>query len=219
MKKRKTRRQLLIEKEAIAKNLVDKANSVKNPIEHLHFFHKYITKDNEIIELSCMRAKDADSKCISWIFDIMERNMKSLYEQSNWGWDPIAKQKELTESTAWYLIASSNDKFVGFSHFRFDVDYREEVLYCYEIQLEYTIRRKGLGHFMMFALESMASENKMRKVILTVFKHNPSAMHFFYSLGYKIDKTSPPASDQLDYIILSKAVDSGTMNKKQSSFQ
>lgn len=78
-----------------------------------------------------MRAKDADSKCISWIFDIMERNMKSLYEQSNWGWDPIAKQKELTESTAWYLIASSNDKFVGFSHFRFDVDYREEVLYWY----------------------------------------------------------------------------------------
>lgn len=36
---------------------------------------------------------------------------------------------------------------------------------------------------MMFALESMASENKMRKVILTVFKHNPSAMYFFYSLG------------------------------------
>ncbi|KAK1118321.1 hypothetical protein K0M31_015026 [Melipona bicolor] len=219
MKKRKTRRQLLAEKEAIARSLVDKANSVKNPLESLNFFHKYVTKDNQTIELSCVKAKDAQSKCIFWIFDIMERNMKSLYEQSDWGWDPIAKQKELTEPTAWYLVATSNDKFVGFSHFRFDIDYREEVLYCYEIQLESAVRRKGLGHFMMSALESMASKNKMRKVILTVLKHNPSAMQFFYSLGYKMDKTSPSTSDQLDYIILSKAVDSGTVNKNLNSFQ
>ncbi|OAD56882.1 N-alpha-acetyltransferase 40 [Eufriesea mexicana] len=113
----------------------------------------------------------------------MERNMKSLYEQSDWGWDLIAKQKELTEATAWYLIALSNDIFIGFSHFRFDIDYREGVLYCYEIQLESAVRRKGLGHFMMSALESMASDNKMRKVVLTALKHNPSAMQFFYSLG------------------------------------
>ncbi|XP_043528730.1 N-alpha-acetyltransferase 40 [Frieseomelitta varia] len=218
MKKRKTRRQLLAEKEAIARSLVDKANSVENPLESLNFFHKYVTKDNQIIELSCVKAKDAQSKCIFWIFDIMERNMKSLYEQSDWGWDPVAKQKELTEPTAWYLVATSNDKFVGFSHFRFDIDYREEVLYCYEIQLESAVRRKGLGHFMMSALESMASKNKMRKVVLTVLKHNPSAMQFFYSLGYKMDKTSPSTSDQLDYIILSKAVDSGTVNKNLNSF-
>ncbi|XP_033345088.1 N-alpha-acetyltransferase 40 isoform X2 [Bombus vosnesenskii] len=202
MKKRKTRRQLLAEKEAIAKSLVDKANSVKNPLESLNFFHKYMTKDNQTIELSCMKATDAQPKCILWIFDIMERNMKSLYEQSDWGWDLVAKQKQLTEPTAWYLVATSNEKFVGFSHFRFDIDYREEVLYCYEMQLESTVRRKGLGHFMMSALEAMASENKMRKVVLTVLKLNPSAMQFFYSLGYKMDKTSPPASDQLDYIIL-----------------
>ncbi|XP_033191702.1 N-alpha-acetyltransferase 40 [Bombus vancouverensis nearcticus] len=218
MKKRKTRRQLLAEKEAIAKSLVDKANSVKNPLEPLNFFHKYMTKDNQTIELSCMKAIDAQPKCILWIFDIMERNMKSLYEQSDWGWDSVAKQKQLTEPTAWYLVATSNEKFVGFSHFRFDIDYREEVLYCYEMQLESTVRRKGLGHFMMSALEAMASKNKMRKVVLTVLKLNPSAMQFFYSLGYKMDKTSPPASDQLDYIILSKAVDSGTMSRNLNSF-
>lgn len=51
------------------------------------------------------------------------------------------------------------------------------------MQLESTVRRKGLGHFMMSALEAMASENKMRKVVLTVLKLNPSAMQFFYSLG------------------------------------
>ncbi|XP_076392170.1 N-alpha-acetyltransferase 40 isoform X2 [Megachile rotundata] len=206
MKKRKTRRQLLSEKEAIAKQLVDKANSVINPLEPLNDFHKYTTKDNQIIELSCMRAKDALPECRFWIFDIMERNMKSLYEQCDWGWDPVVKQKELTEPAAWYLIASSNDVYLGFSHFRFDIDNREEVLYCYEIQLETIIRRKGLGHFMMSALESMALKNKMRKVVLTVFKHNPSAVQFFYALGYKLDKTSLPVSDEVHYIILSKFV-------------
>ncbi|XP_076234450.1 N-alpha-acetyltransferase 40 [Calliopsis andreniformis] len=216
MKKRKTRRQLLAEKEAAAKQLVHKANSVINPLEPLTSFHKFITKDNQVIQLSCMRAKNAQPECISWIFDIMERNMKSMYEQCDWGWDPETKQKELVEPAAWYLVASSNDKFLGFSHFRFDIDHREEVLYCYEIQLESIVRRKGLGHFMMSALESMALENKMHKVVLTVFKHNPSAMQFFYSLGYKLDKTSPPISDQLHYVILSKAVDSGITSKKKS---
>lgn len=53
----------------------------------------------------------------------------------------------------------------------------------YELQLEPEVRRKGLGRFMMSALESMASRNQMLKVILTVFKHNPSAIQFYYTLG------------------------------------
>ncbi|XP_076659562.1 N-alpha-acetyltransferase 40 [Halictus rubicundus] len=216
MKKRKTRRQLLAEKEATAKQLVDKANAVINPLESLTSFHKYVTRDNQIIEISCMRAKDATAECVSWIFDVMERNMKTMYEQCDWGWDPIAKKQELTEPAAWYLVASSNNTFLGFSHFRFDIDHREEVLYCYEIQLEVAVRRKGLGQFMMSILESMALKNKMQKVVLTVFKHNLSAMQFFYSLGYKLDKTSPPVSDLLHYVIVSKAVDSGSVTKKKN---
>lgn len=90
-----------------------------------------MTRDQQVIELSCTRARDAKPKCISWVFDITERNVKSMYEQCDWGWDPIAKQRELTEPAAWYLIASSNEKLLGFSHFRFDTDHREEVLYWY----------------------------------------------------------------------------------------
>ncbi|XP_031825623.1 N-alpha-acetyltransferase 40 [Nomia melanderi] len=214
MKKRQTRRQLLAEKEAAARQLVDKANAVINPLESLTSFHKYVTGDNQIIEISCMRAKDATPECLSWIFDIMERNMKSMYEQCAWGWDSVAKQQELTESAAWYLVASSNNKFLGFSHFRFDIDHREEVLYCYEIQLEPSVRRKGLGQFMMSVLESMALHHKMQKVVLTVFKHNLAAMPFFFSIGYKLDKTSPSMSDPLHYVIMSKAVDSGSVSKR-----
>ncbi|XP_012226405.1 N-alpha-acetyltransferase 40 [Linepithema humile] len=203
-KARKTRRQLLAEKAAVQQQLINKANALKDPLAALEIFHEYNTKDDCTIKLSCVRAKDAQEECLSWIFDIMERNMKDMYEESNWGWNASEKQTELTEETAWYLIASYNDKFLGFSHFRFDVDNGDVVLYCYELQLEPSIRRQGLGRFMMSALESMASRNQMLKVVLTVFKHNPSAIRFFYTLGYKLDNSNPSASAHLDYIILSK---------------
>ncbi|XP_071562278.1 N-alpha-acetyltransferase 40 isoform X1 [Temnothorax nylanderi] len=203
-KARKTRRQLLAEKAATQQQLINKANALTNPLETLQKFHEYATRDNDTIELVCVKARDARSESLSWIMDIMERNMKDMYERSSWSWNAAEKRAELTEETAWYLIASCNDKFLGFSHFRFDTDNGDLVLYCYELQLEPSVRRKGLGRFMMSALESMAYQNQMLKVVLTVFKHNPSAIQFFYALGYKLDNSSPPASTHLDYIILSK---------------
>lgn len=111
--------------------LIDKANALINPLEALHEFHEYTTKDDCVIKLSCIRAKDAQPECLSWIFDIIERNMKHMYERSSWSWNATRKQAELTEEAAWYLIASCNDKFLGFSHFRFDVDHGDVVLYWY----------------------------------------------------------------------------------------
>ncbi|XP_036149454.1 N-alpha-acetyltransferase 40 [Monomorium pharaonis] len=203
-KARKTRRQLLAEKAVMQQQLINKANALANPLEALPKFHKYITKDNDTIKFVCVKAKNAQSKCLTWILDIMERNMKDMYERSSWGWNMTEKQTELTEDTAWYLVALCDDKFIGFSHFRFDIDNGDVVLYCYELQLEPLARRKGLGRFMMSALESMAQQNQMLKVVLTVFKHNPMAIQFFYALGYKLDSSNPPASAHLDYIILSK---------------
>lgn len=56
------------------------------------------------------------------------------------------------EENAWYLIARDSDKegkAVGYGHFRFDMDYDDEVLYVYEVQMEPEYKRKGLGRFMM----------------------------------------------------------------------
>jgi ribosomal protein S18 acetylase RimI-like enzyme len=54
--------------------------------------------------------------------------------------------------------------------------------YSYELQLEALERGKGLGSFMMQCLEAIAISNKMQKVVLTVLKHNPMALSFFYRL-------------------------------------
>ncbi|CAB0037442.1 unnamed protein product, partial [Trichogramma brassicae] len=53
----------------------------------------------------------------------------------------------------------------------------------YELQLEPSARRKGLGRFMMQCLEVMASNNQMQKLVLTVLKKNVSACSFSLNKG------------------------------------
>lgn len=128
-KAHKTRRQIQAEKTAVALRLVQKANALTNPIESHTTFHKYTSKDGTAIELSCQRVTNLPEETKKWILDLMERNMKTMYQQSKWGWDEAAKQAELMEDSAWYLLASSEGKMIGFSHFRFDLDNEIEVLY------------------------------------------------------------------------------------------
>lgn len=53
------------------------------------------------------------------------------YESCSWGWSDSKKLEELNDEAAWYLIAKSMDTgtWLGFSHFRFDMDEGIEVLY------------------------------------------------------------------------------------------
>merc|ERR1712141_444183 len=115
------------------------------------------------------------------------------YVKSEWGWNQANKKAELLEEAAWYLLAREADtsKPVAFSHFRFDMDHDDDVLYCYEIQLEESVRRKA----------------DLLKIMLTVFKHNDVASKFFKEvLKYDIDETCPydTVYEQFDYEILSR---------------
>ena len=82
--------------------------------------------------------------------------------------------EEMLDDPAWYLVAreTADGSPVAFSHFRYEMEHEEEVLYVYEIQLEERARRKGLGRFMMMVLELLAHKADMRKIMLTCFKHN-----------------------------------------------
>ena len=50
------------------------------------------------------------------------------------------------DDNAWYLIAKKEDdgKLLGFAHFRYDMDFDDEVLYVYEIQRTVVARRRPL---------------------------------------------------------------------------
>lgn len=156
---------------------------------------------------------------------LFQANMAELYKQSSWGLNIHEKREELKHCHARFLIVKSckddsnnegndQEKVLAFSHFRFEVDDEDnpsqEVLYLYEIQIDSSLQRNGLGKRLMDIIERIAQEMKMRKVVLTVFKHNQNAMRFYERLNYMIDDTSPSQfGEHADYEILSKVVFNG----------
>merc|ERR1712150_347799 len=191
--------------------IVKAANDTSDPLENLPSFKKYSKNDLEV-ELTAERVTDLDETTKKWLMDLLTKNMKTLYEEGDWGWKESSKREEMFDDRAWYLMARSNStedpgKLIAFAHFRFDMDYDDEVLYVYEIQLEDSVKRKGLGKFMMQLLELLAFKMEMRKIMLTCFRHDEQSQKFFkQGLRYTRDKTCPKDTlqEQFDYEILSK---------------
>uniref|UniRef100_A0A0A9ZD19 N-alpha-acetyltransferase 40 n=1 Tax=Lygus hesperus TaxID=30085 RepID=A0A0A9ZD19_LYGHE len=192
---------------AVSMAAVKKANALEDPLAEFPVFNSY-TKNGFSVRLICARVKDLMPDVMQWILDLMKRNMEQVYNQCEWGWNGEKKREEMTEDAAWYLVAftTEGNQPVAFSHFRFDIDFGYEVLYVYELQIEPEHQRKGLGKFMAQVLELIAFKNNMRKVVLTVLKHNKAAIDFYSSLKYVIDETCPEDNfeEQFCYLILSK---------------
>ncbi|XP_025832692.1 N-alpha-acetyltransferase 40 isoform X2 [Agrilus planipennis] len=193
----------------LAQEKVDIANRLEDPLATFPAFQTFI-KDGLLVQFQTKKVTDLDESVREWIFDLTKRNMKEKYETCSWGWNEKKKKEEMMDERAWYLIAKTDaNDFIGFSHFRFDIDEGLEVLYCYELQLETIVQKRGLGKFMMQIIELIAFKNDMKKVVLTVLKNNPNS-GFFKKMNYKLDESSPEDSDYetIPYEILSK------LNKK-----
>lgn len=211
-KEKKLKRKEEMAKVSAAQAVVDVANEVKDPLAPLTAF-KSFNRNGLNLHLECQRVTELNKEDIEWAFDLTKHNMQLLYENSTWGWSDKKKKDEMTEDKAWYLLAKNESgKAVAFSHFRFDLEEGEEVLYCYEIQVESDARGKGLGKFLMQILEMMAHRAQMKKVMLTVFKENERANNFFSNImKFQTDETSPAIWDPMNpeeycYDILSKTL-------------
>ncbi|XP_071500156.1 N-alpha-acetyltransferase 40-like [Diadema antillarum] len=211
-KERKQKRKEEQAKFAAARVLVDAANQLDDPMESLAPPFKKYEQNGLSVSIESKKVTDLEKDVTDWIFNLTKTNMQSFYESSEWGWKEREKKEELMDEQARYLVARTVDdgKLVGFCHFRFDMDYEDEVIYCYEIQLTKDVRRKGLGKRLMQILELLAFRTQMKKVMITVFKNNTAAANFFTKvMKYEIDETSPsiydPMSDE-DYEIMSKEV-------------
>ena len=83
------------------------------------------------------------------------------YEQSDWGWSDREKREELTDSRAWYLLARTPEgRPVAFSHFRFDMEEGEEVLYwSVEVAILTCSHLKSLVISFFFSLHFVCAQN------------------------------------------------------------
>lgn len=186
---------------------IEKANRQVNPIADYPEFLKYDANDCEL-DLYCRRKAEMDHKTLKWAFKLAEKNVGPQYKTCSLGWQPKVKQSDLNKAWARYLVALDRKtrKPAAYSMFRFDLDYGRSAVYCYEMQVDSEFQRKGLGAFMMRALEKMAQHYGMERVVLTVLKNNDDGMRFYKMLGYDVDETSPDKADNVAYEILSKSM-------------
>jgi len=182
-----------------AMTVVADANKLDDPLGDFPVFQKF-NKNGIVADLVYRKAGDLNELERQWILSLTKKNMQLKYEQCSWGWNEAKKAEELNDEAARYLIAkSTNDgAYLGFSHFRFDLDEGIEVLYCYELQLDNHVQRKGMGKFMMQILELVAFKNNMKKVVLTVLKNNNNSK-FFKAIGYELDESSPIDDEEESY--------------------
>ncbi|KAI6062141.1 N-alpha-acetyltransferase 40 isoform X1 [Aix galericulata] len=112
---------------------VEAANKLEDPLEAFPVFKKY-DRNGLDVSIECRRGARLEPATLEWAFELTKSNMQTLYEQSEWGWKEREKREELVDDRAWYLIARDAAAGpVAFSHFRFDVECGEEVLYWFDI--------------------------------------------------------------------------------------
>ena len=216
LKKEEKMKELREEKERIL--LVAEANKVDDVLAGMSPFATYKKEGIAVTLTSCKRAKLSDENA-EWAFKLLKCNMEKIYEEGGWGWKDAQKRKELLHEDARFLIATDDKtgKPVAFAHFRFVLEGKAEVLYIYELQIHEEYRSKGLGKHMTQVLEIAALRQKMKWVMLTVFKSNAKSMRFFMKkMKYEVDETSPSQCslyDESTYEILSKSLVKGKASK------
>ncbi|XP_017142890.1 N-alpha-acetyltransferase 40 [Drosophila miranda] len=184
---------------------VEAAARAKNPLDTLPY-EKYTAPSGEEFKLICRTKSDADAKTIKWAFKLAEKNVGPYYKQLKMGWQPKIKAAEHNKNWARYLVAQNDKKEnVAYCMFRFDMENYDCILYCYEMHVAASSQRKGLGRFMMQALEDCARHWNLEKVMITVLNNNENSISFYKKLGYSKDETSPDVTEEAEYQIFSKA--------------
>uniref|UniRef100_A0AAQ5Y5G2 N-alpha-acetyltransferase 40 n=1 Tax=Amphiprion ocellaris TaxID=80972 RepID=A0AAQ5Y5G2_AMPOC len=171
---------------------VDAANKLDDPLAAFPAFKKY-DRNGLNLQIECKRVTSLNPLSVEWAFELTRANMQTLVVQE-WGDPSSPEMNEETRVDAALQLGRSADS--------------------YEVQLESRVRRKGLGKFLIQILQLIANSTQMKKVMLTVFKHNHGAYQFFReALQFEIDETSPSMSgccgDDCSYEILSRRTKHG----------
>lgn len=169
-----------------------------------------------------LHSNQVDSLTYDRLSSLFELLMRSMYEQSSWGWNEKEKLGEWKHSRSRFIIVTKcqeggdtfeftdgqsidkKDEIIAFMCYRFETgaDKNEAAIYVYELHVDQAYQRQGLGEDLMKMAKILGIAFKMDKIMLTVFRSNGQALQFYNKLNFKPDKSSP-GKEEADYIILS----------------
>lgn len=163
-----------------------------NPFDYFRPFQVY---DRNGLDLHLMHhtSDTLPSTALVWCIDLCERNMKLLYEPV-WGWNAGKKRRQLIHPESQFIVACRNDESnapVAYANYRYEEEEWCPVMYVYELQVEDSVQRMGLGKFLMQLLELIARRQKLEGIMLTVLHANTAAAELYRKLGYVVDESSP----------------------------
>ncbi|KAK1302658.1 hypothetical protein QJS10_CPB12g01605 [Acorus calamus] len=232
---KKIKRKEVLAKQRAIDEIIKTAYADKDHLSSFLPFCNY-ERDGLSVYLESGFGETLSSSMKQYIQNLLKGNMEVAYGP-DWQTEEKVKCKEMVAPEARYIIVreaphakvdevssaegemtstrwmGDGDTVVGFVHYRFIVEEDIPVLYVYELQLEYHVRRRGLGKRLMQLIELIARKNRMGAVMLTVQKANVSAMNFYrIKLRYVISSISPSRVDPLrgldkNYEILCKTSD------------
>jgi len=180
------------------RKLVSQANSLSSSQ-----LAQYIENDNNAYQWRIYHSNELNQQNRDRIFQLFEMNMKDFYEQSSDGYQRDEKLDELFSQQARYLIVHSSNCLIAFTHFRFEMDFNNQVLYLYEIQIDRDFQRQGLGRWLIEQMKQICRRTQMMKIVLTVYKSNEKAIEFYMKKClFDFDETNPD-DENVDYILLS----------------
>lgn len=154
--------------------------------------------ESEQYRILCKKSIELSPSERTTLFNILQTNMKSIYESTSWGWEEAQKRKEMfAPASRFILLVNPADEtdILAFSMFRFEWDDEEEpehpVLFCYEVQVPAAHQKRGFGRVLMQMLLKIAAHCRMWKTMLTCFKANEAANAFYRRIGFGVDVNSP----------------------------
>mmetsp|Transcript_31420 Transcript_31420/g.53021 ORF Transcript_31420/g.53021 Transcript_31420/m.53021 type:complete len:212 (+) Transcript_31420:55-690(+) len=157
---------------------------------------------DELYEVLSARPQELTLQQRQSIMNTLRSNMQAMYESAGWGWKEAEKSSEIFHLAARFLYIvnpSKSEEVLAFTVFRFEWDDDDEpefpVLYCYELQVGDAFRKCGAGTFLMDKLRQISMHYHMRKILLTCFKFNTTALSFYKKVGFGIDSNSPSNYD------------------------
>lgn len=108
---------------------IEKANQQKNPFLVIADEYSKYERDELKIDIVHKTSKELSKDLSKFCFRLAEKNVSKYYKESSLGWTPKIKQTDMGKAWARFLIAYDEKKPVGYSMFRFDMDYGRSVVY------------------------------------------------------------------------------------------